>query len=102
MSTTTEPFRRLLRVLSVAAGIAALWVAASAVILAASEEAEAVSVILPSAALMNDLPDGVYVLGWDGAVALLKGTGNGYVAELYRRGAMLVVPARDATCLSLG
>jgi hypothetical protein len=89
------------RMAAIAVGLVILWSAATAAILALTEEADAVTVVFPPRALMNGLPEGVYVLEWDGPTAVLKGTRKGYVADLYRHGAPFVLPARAAGCMTL-
>jgi hypothetical protein len=58
-------------------------------------------VILPSRALLNNLPDGTSILAWSEASAILTSEKPGFVAGLYKAGAFIVMPARKNGCLTL-
>lgn len=60
-----------------------------------------VTVVFPSKRLMNALPEGVYVLEWNGATARIISEKPVFVRELYRAGALLVMPARSSSCIAL-
>ena len=52
-------------------------------------------------AMAGQLPEGVSILRWDDSMAVLTSDRPGYVADLYRSGAALVLPARKSGCLDL-
>jgi hypothetical protein len=51
--------------------------------------------------LAYDLPDDVSIMRWENGMALLYSERPGFVADLYRSGAALVLPARKSGCLDL-
>ena len=62
---------------------------------------QAATIVFPTSALMNNLPDSVSVLRWDRATASVTSKDSDFVRRLYRAGALLVLPARKAGCLDL-
>ncbi|WP_235919464.1 hypothetical protein [Aureimonas psammosilenae] len=88
------------RVLGIASLIAGGWMLANAAILAATEKADAVLVLFAGPVGSFPLPPGVAILDWDGRSGRFVGTEPGYVADLYRSGALLVLPARGGGCVA--
>ncbi|MBB3937063.1 hypothetical protein [Aureimonas phyllosphaerae] len=102
MSSTIERRgRAVARTLALAGFIAAGWVGANAAILAATERAEAVLVMFSRSPEAVRLPESVAILEWDGHFARFVGRREGYVADLYRAGALAVLPARGGGCLRM-
>lgn len=96
--------RRMHAVLRAAAVLTAItlgWFAAMAGILLATEKADAVLVVFPLQPSQLVLPDSVAILDWDGHQARFIGTRPGYVQDLYRAGALAVLPARTSGCIQL-
>lgn len=84
------------RALSFGLLIASGWIGANAGILLWTERADAVIAVFPG---QLQLPFGVSLLAWDGRTAQLVGAERGYVVELYRHGALIVLPVRRHSCL---
>jgi hypothetical protein len=101
MSLTTEARRMARRVLTACMAALAGAVLLSAAVLALTEDAEAVLVVLPRPALLSSLPEGSGLVWWNGPFAAIASRGEGTVAHAYRTGALLVLPVRAQTCLSL-
>ncbi len=89
------------RLAAVSLALLLAWTLASAAILAVSEEAEAVTVFFSKDAGTFALPGSVRLLEWDGRRGRFRGAEPGYISDLYRAGAILVIPARAMGCLSL-
>ena len=62
---------------------------------------QAATIIFPTSALMNNLPDDVSVLRWDRATASVTSADPDFVRRLYAMGAFLVLPARKSGCMDL-
>jgi hypothetical protein len=77
------------------------WFAVTAAMTLSPGITEAATVIFPSHALMNHLPEDVSVLRWDRATASVTSADPDFVRRLYGAGAFLVLPARKAGCLDL-
>jgi len=73
----------------------------SAAVLAVTEDAEAVLVVLPRPALLSGMPEGSGLVWWNGPFAAIASGGTGTVAHAYKTGALLVLPVRAQTCLFL-
>ena len=108
MSMTTESkakephsFRRLTTATATIACILLAWFSATAAITLISGAAPFVKVIFPGQQFMNALPDDIYVLDWSGPNAILYSKKPDFVRDLYRAGALLVLPARRGGCLSI-
>jgi hypothetical protein len=78
-----------------------LWFAVTAAMTISPGVTQAATVIFPSKAFMNNLPDNVSVLRWDRAIASVTSADPDFVRRLYRAGALLVLPARKAGCMDL-
>lgn len=72
-----------------------------AVVFAATGEAPAALVLLPPAGGPSALPADVRVLKWGAGHAIVTSENADYVRRLYGRGALLVLPVRNAGCLAL-
>lgn len=101
MSMTIDRPARVRQSVAIMALLLMLWFTVTAAITLSSGVTEAATVIFPSRALMNSLPDDVSVLRWDSATASLTSADPDFVRRLYRAGALLVLPTRKAGCLSL-
>lgn len=55
----------------------------------------------PQKAMAGNLPEGVSILRWDYGMAVLYSERGGYVADLYKSGVPLVLPARKSGCIDL-
>lgn len=62
---------------------------------------QAATIVFPTNALMNNLPEEVSVLRWDRATASVTSADPNFVRRLYSAGAFLVLPARNAGCVTL-
>lgn len=62
---------------------------------------QAATIVFPSSALMNNLPESVSVLRWDRATASVTSEDPEFVRRLYAMGAFLVLPARKSGCMDL-
>jgi hypothetical protein len=91
-------WRRAARACALVALLGTGWTAANAGILLWTERADAVMAVFPHG---MRLPEGVAMLAWDGRVAQLAPAGPGYVTELYRQGALIVLPVRRHSCLAM-
>ncbi len=60
-----------------------------------------VLVFFPSQALADNLPEDVAIMRWDAGTAVLYSDRPGFVADLYKAGIPLVMPARKSSCLDL-
>lgn len=78
-----------------------LWFTATAAITLLAGASTVVTVVFPSKRLMNALPEGVYVLDWNSATARIISGKPAFVRELYRAGALLVLPAGSSGCMAL-
>jgi len=94
MSTTIKRAAILLPLVLVA------WVAVMALVMRFSDAAPAAVVLFPSAALIENLPDGTGILTLSRA-ALTVANGPGTASDLYAAGAWLVLPAGLTGCLPL-
>lgn len=65
-----------------------------------SDRAPAFVVMFPTSQLINNLPASAKVVGANRWTLTLSGDQTGFVKELYRRGAVLVLPAGLAGCFS--
>ncbi|MEM7439550.1 MAG: hypothetical protein AAF393_08125 [Pseudomonadota bacterium] len=78
--------------------ILAAWIGLSAAVMALTDAAPGAWVVMPSDALMQNLPDGAAVTDVDGVTVTLK-SAPGLTADLYAAGAWLVLPAGLTGCL---
>jgi hypothetical protein len=62
---------------------------------------DSVRVFLPPQALAENLPEDVAIMKWDEKSAVLYSDRPGFVADLYKAGALLVLPARKSGCIDL-
>ncbi len=90
-----------IRMLAICLAIFTGWLLVSAAIMALSEPVEGSLVFLGKEISPAELEDGTSILWWDGRFAGLTGEKQGWVAGLYRSGALLVLPRRRQSCLSL-
>ena len=77
------------------------WFAVTALMTFAPGVTQAATIIFPSGALMNNLPENVSVLRWDRVTASVTSADPDFVRRLYDAGAFLVLPAREAGCMDL-
>jgi len=68
-------------------------------VFAATGNAPAAMVFRPPGS-PSSLPDGVKLLRWGSAFAIVRGDSPDYVRRLYANGAFLVLPFRKSGCLS--
>lgn len=102
MSSTIKSYMfPAFRAAAILAAITLGWFSALAGILLATEKADAVLVVFPLPPGQITLPDSVAILDWDGHRGRFIGTRSGYVRDLYRAGAVAVLPARSGGCFSL-
>lgn len=102
LSSAALLLRRMVRIVVVPLGALLSWFALSAGIFLIAGEAPAALVVLPAAGLMGNLPAEVRIVSWNDHTAVLTSARSDYVRELYKAGALLVLPARKQGCLSLG
>ena len=62
---------------------------------------DSVLIPFPQNAMAENLPEDVSILRWDDGMAVLYSERPGYVAGLYKSGAVLVLPARKSGCIDL-
>ncbi|MCV3763998.1 hypothetical protein [Rhizobium sp. TRM95796] len=101
MSSITEA--RLASAVGYAAGVAAIGLAALAIqplTLVAVASPQTVRV-LTGGLQPNELPEGVEMLDWSGGQARLEGVDARAARQLYRRGALLILPERPGGCIAL-
>jgi hypothetical protein len=101
MSSITEA--GLASAFSYAAGIAAIGLVALAIqplTLVAVASPQTVRV-LTGGLQPEDLPQGVEMLEWNGGQARLEGVDARAARQLYRRGALLILPERAGGCIAL-
>ena len=96
---TIERPARLRQSAAVMALLLMFWFAVTALMTFAPGVTQAATIIFPSSALMNNLPDDVSVLRWDSATASVTSADPAFVRRLYGAGAFLVLPARKAGCI---
>jgi hypothetical protein len=94
--------RRFGKSLSVIGGLHALIFAGYLGLTLVPGTAQAVTVIMPDDGLRAALPANVSVIYWDKWTAQLASNDPNFVQELYKAGAMIVLPTLDAFCISLG
>ena len=103
--TTSRPIRTFvlggLRVLAICVAIFVAWVLVSAMVMLRFEPTDGSLVVLGKRMGPGDLEEGTSILWWDLPLAGLTGEDQGWVAGLYRSGALLVLPRRRRSCLSL-
>jgi hypothetical protein len=92
---------RLRRSAAIMALLLMFWFAVTALITFTPGVTQAATIVFPSKALMNHLPQDVSVLRWDSATASVTSADPDFVRRLYGAGAFLVLPARKAGCLEL-
>lgn len=90
-----------IRMLAICLAIFTGWILVSAAVMALSEPVDGSLVVLGKDMAPSELEDGTSILWWDGRFAGLTGEKPGWVAGLYRSGALLVLPRRRQTCLAL-
>ena len=94
MSTTT---RLVLALPFVLAG----WLAVLVVVGLVSDAAPAYVVVLPRAGLLDALPEGSGLMAASSVTLTLSNPGDGLAREIWRHGALLVLPAGLPGCLPL-
>jgi hypothetical protein len=77
------------------------WLLVTAAMTFAPGITQAATVIFPSRAFMNNLPEDVSVLRWDRATTSVTSADPDFVRKLYGAGALMVLPARKAGCMDL-
>lgn len=92
---------RLGRSAGIIAGIHALILAAYVAMTLVPGAAQAVTVIIPNAQFRASLPENVSVVSTGQWTMQLASNDPHFVGELYKAGAVLVLPTLDAFCLSL-
>jgi hypothetical protein len=89
------------RTLANFAAILGGWFAFSAAMTLIPGVTNSVLVFLPSQALAEKLPEDVAIMRWDDNSAVLYSDRPGFVADLYKSGVPLVLPARKSGCIDL-
>ncbi len=104
MSTTTSfGSGRLIRQTALAAWCSVVaMIVIPAVMLLATEDAEALLVVMPGEGLLDEMPAGAAILSWDKWSATISVGRTGTVHDIYTAGALLVLPIRPNSCLNLG
>jgi hypothetical protein len=77
------------------------WFVVTALMTFAPGVTQAATILFPSSALMNHLPQDVSVLRWDSATASVTSADPDFVRKLYGAGAFMVLPARKSGCLDV-
>lgn len=83
------------------AAILGVWFTMAAGITLVPGVTNSVLVPFPQKALADHLPEDVSILRWDDHMAVLYSERRGFVADLYKSGAALVLPARKSGCIDL-
>ena len=89
------------RALRIAALLVAGWLGVLVIVGLTTDAAPGYVVVLPSADLMADLPEGSAILGMTRYSVTLANPGDGFARDLWRRGGVLVLPAGLPGCLPL-
>lgn len=101
---TTELFRSLFgmfRFLTIATGLLVMWLIVVAAVTRLAEPSDAVLAWFPGGFDPAHLEDGARILSANGSLATLTSQGEGgWVAGVYRSGAMVVLPVRRRSCLA--
>ncbi|MCB1423421.1 MAG: hypothetical protein KDJ69_13345 [Nitratireductor sp.] len=102
---TTEPVRGvfgMLRFLIISTGLLLVWLIIVATITRLAEPSDAVLAWFPGGFDPVHLEDSARILSANGSLATLTSQeGSGWVAGIYRSGAMVVLPVRRRSCLAL-
>ena len=102
---TTEPAHGvagIFRFLAIGMGILAAWLLIVTAVTRFSEPSDAVLAWFPGGFNPERLEDGAKILSANGSLATLTTQGgNGWVAGIYRSGALVVLPVRRRSCLAL-
>ena len=91
---------RVLSIFSITSLLVAGWVGLSALVMVWTDAAPGALVVMPSQALMSDLPDGAAVTG-AGRFSITIDSASGRTRDLYAAGAWLVLPAGLTGCLPM-
>jgi|GEM_PF-1545494 len=93
--------RRLLRVFAILLGIVAGWIGSMAAIMWLSEIAPASIVLVSDVGILGSLPPDVKIVRGGTYALILTSEKSGYVSDLYRAGAWLVLPSLRNGCLAI-
>ena len=83
------------------AAILGLWFCMAAGMTVVPGVTNSVLIFLPPDSLAENLPEDVAIMRWDEKLAVLYSERPGFVADLYKSGVPLVLPARKSGCLDL-
>ena len=89
------------RTLANFAAILGVWFVMAAGLTLVPGITNSVLIPFPQKALAGNLPEDVSILRWDEGLAVLYSERRGYVADLYKSGVPLVLPARKSSCIDL-
>lgn len=98
-STTTERLARLAAFAGNAALLLAAWFALVVVVTPLLPPGLPVAAVFASTTVPSELPQGVRILDWQPDRIQVVSDRAGLAFELYRRGAWLVMPLGNASCL---
>lgn len=90
-----------IRVLLCVGAIFCGWVAVLAGVMLTSDRAPAALVMMPDAAFLTNLPEGVAITAQNAVSVTVIGSEEGFAASLYRAGAWLVLPSGLRGCAPL-
>jgi hypothetical protein len=99
MSSGYSLLRRGLRVLVILIGIVAGWIGSMAAIMWFSEIAPASIVLVSDINILGSLPPDIKIVRGGTYALILTSDKSGYVSDLYRAGAWLVLPSLRNGCL---
>jgi hypothetical protein len=100
-STTTDRLARFGAFAANATLLLAAWFALMLIATPFLPPGIPVAALLPSSAALAELPQDARILDWQPGRAHLISDHQGLALELYRRGAWLVMPLGNASCLGL-
>lgn len=78
-----------------------VWFSLSATLTLIPNFTKTALILLPNRALLANLPEETFILAWNETSAVVTSEKPDFVAELYKAGAFLVLPARKNGCLAL-
>ena len=99
--TRLGPVRKIAQTLANFAAILGVWFLLAAGLTLVPGVTNSVLVPFPQKAMAGNLPNDVTILRWDDGMAVLYSERRGYVADLYKSGVALVLPARKSGCVDL-
>ena len=101
MTTDSGPWRSTVRIMTNLVAILLVWFFLASLITLVPGATNSVMVAPATRQLANELPDDVTIMRWGNGMAILYSERPGFVIDLYRSGAAMVLPARKSGCLDL-